>query len=284
MKWLMLLALGLTLGACSMVRLGYSQLPELSHWWLDSYLDLDAAQSSVLKADLAALHTWHRQQELAWLAQTLSQLESRALQDTSPAALCQTTDSVRQRLDLLASQSVPMFTRLAISLKPAQLEHLKQQLAKRRQDWQEELRESDADKRRADRLIERTEQFYGRLDAGQKALLRASLAADPLNEEQMVNDMRARHQDIEQTARKLSGSAVNGTEAATEMRALLDRLTRASDAARSAQRQQAQCKMFAELHNSATPAQRQKLANTLKAYAGDAQAMTLNPSTLVGLL
>jgi hypothetical protein len=284
MKWLLMLALGLTLSACSMVRLGYSQLPELSHWWLDSYLDLDASQSSVLKADLTALHTWHRQQELVWLAQTLSQLESSALQDTTAAALCQTTEAVRQHLDLVAAQSVPMFTRLAISFKPSQLEHLQRQLAKRRQDWQGEWREADADKRRADRLIERTEQFYGRLNAGQKALLRSSVAADPLDEQQMANDMRARHQDIELTARKLSGGQASLGEAATEMRAMLDRLTRASDAARSAQRQQAQCKVFAELHNSATPAQRQKLATTLKAYASDAQAMTLNPSTLVGLL
>jgi hypothetical protein len=280
MKWLMVLAFGIALAACSLVRVGYSQLPELSHWWLDSYLDLDASQSSVLKADLTALHTWHRQQELVWLAQTLSQLESRALQDTTAAALCQTTDAVRQHLDVLTDQSVPMFTRLASSLKPAQLDHLQRQLAKRRQDWQEEWREADADKRRADRLIERTEQFYGRLDAGQKALLRASLSADPSDEQQMANDMRARHQDIEQTVRKLAGGNMTSSDAVTEMRALLDRLMRPSDAARGARHQQAQCKVFAELHNSATATQRQKLAATLRAYAVDAQAMSWSPAAL----
>ena len=278
MKWLMVLALGLTLGACSMVRLGYSQLPEMSQWWMDSYLDLDSAQSSALQADLSALHTWHRQQEMVWLTQTLTQLEARALQDTTAAALCQTTEAVRRRLDVLAGQSVPMFTRLAISLKPSQLEHLQRQLAKRRADWQDEWGGAEASKRRADRLIDRTEQFYGRLDAGQKALLRASLAADPPDEQQLANDMRTRHQDIEQTARKLAGSQVNSSEAATEVRGLLDRLKRPSDASRSAQRQQAQCKLFADLHNSATAAQRQKLAGTLKAYASDAQAMTLSQS------
>jgi hypothetical protein len=282
MKWLLMLALGLLLVACSMVRLGYSQLPELSHWWLDSYLDLDATQSTMLKADLAALHTWHRQQELVWLAQTLTQLESRALQDTNAAALCQTTEAVRQHLDLLSGQSVPMFTRLASSLRPAQLERLQHQLAKRRQDWQEEWPEADATKRRADRLIERTEQFYGRLDAGQKALLRASLAADPVNDQQMFNDMRARHQDIEQTARKLAGGAMTDSDAASDVRALLERLTRPSDVQRGAQRQLAQCKVFSELHNSATPGQRQKLAATLKAYAGDAQAMALSQPALLG--
>jgi hypothetical protein len=94
--------------------------------------------------------------------------------------------------------------------------------------------------------------------------------------------MRARHQDIEQTARKFAGGNVTSSDAATEMRALLDRLMRPSDAARGARRQQAQCKVFAELHNSATATQRQKLAATLRAYAGDAQAMSLNPATLVG--
>ncbi len=277
MKWLLLVTLVMALSACSMVRLGYSQLPELSHWWLDSYLDLDAAQSKTLRADLGTLHTWHRQQELPWLAQTLNQLEAAAPQNTSAAALCQTTDAVRLHLDLLTVQSVPMFTRLASSLTAAQLDHLRRQLAKRRQDWQEEWGGADATKRRADRLIERTEQFYGRLDASQKVLLRNSLAADPVDEQQWANDIRTRHLDIEQTVRRLSRGELAASDAPAEMRALLERLSRAADPQRSAQRQQMQCKLFADLHNSATTAQRQKLAASLKAYATDAQAMTLLP-------
>jgi hypothetical protein len=231
---------------------------------------------------LAALHTWHRQQEMGWLAQTLTQLESSSLQDTSAAALCKTTDAVRQHMDLLAAQSVPMFTRLASSLTAAQLDHLQRQLAKRRQDWQEEWGGADAAKRRADRLIDRTEQFYGRLDASQKALLRTSLAADPVEAQTIANDIRSRHLDMEQTARKLARGDITPTDTATEMRGLLERLMRPSDAQRSAQRQQMQCTVFADLHNSATPAQRQKLAATLKAYASDAQAMILNPAALLG--
>ena len=277
MKWLLLVALATALSACSMVRLGYSQLPELSHWWLDSHLDLDAAQSKTLRADLATLHTWHRQQELPWLAQTLAQLEVAAPQNTSAAALCQTTDAVRQHLAVLTAQAIPMFTRLASSLTAAQLDHLQRQLAKRRQDWQEEWGGADATKRRADRLIDRTEQFYGRLSAAQKAPLQTSLAADPMDEQQWANDIRDRHLDIEQTVRRMSRGEVAASDAPAEMRALLERLSRPSDPQRSAQRQQMQCKLFADLHNSATTAQRQKLTASLKAYAADAQAMALLP-------
>jgi Family of unknown function (DUF6279) len=280
MKWLVLVALAATLSACSMVRLGYSQLPELSHWWLDSYLDLDAAQSKTLRADLGTLHTWHRQQEMPWLVQILTQLEAAAPQNTSAAALCQTTDAVREHLDMLAVQAVPMFTRLASSLTAAQLDHLQRQLAKRRQDWQEEWLGAEVAKRRSDRLIDRTEQFYGRLSATQKALLQTSLAANPVDEQQWANDIRARHLDMEQTLRRVSRGELAASDVSAEMRALLERLTRAADPQRSAQRQQIQCKMFAELHNSATPTQRQKLAASLKAYATDAQAMALLPAAL----
>lgn len=267
-----------------MVRLGYSQLPELSYWWLDSYLDLDVAQGSVLKVDLGALHTWHRQQEMVWLTHTLTELESRALQDTTAAALCQTTEAVRQRFDLLSDQSVPMLTRLATSLKPAQLDHLHQQLAKRRQGWQEEWLGADATKRRSNRLVERTEQFYGRLDTAQKTMLMASVTAEPVDEQYMLNDILKRHLDIEQTARKVARGDLAAEDATREVRGLLQRLMHPSDATRSAQRQQNQCKVLSDLHNSATPAQRQKLASTLKAYAGDAQAMTLSLTAPVGFI
>ena len=50
----------LYLAGCSMVRLGYGQLPDLGYWWLDSYLDLGDAQSVALRNDLAQLHDWHR--------------------------------------------------------------------------------------------------------------------------------------------------------------------------------------------------------------------------------
>ena len=82
----------LYLAGCSMVRLGYGQLPDLGYWWVDSYLDLGDAQSVALRNDLTQLHFWHRSQELPPLAQTLAQLQALALQDTTPAAVCRLVD------------------------------------------------------------------------------------------------------------------------------------------------------------------------------------------------
>ena len=35
----------LGLGGCSAVKLSYQNAPELTYWWLDSYLDLNDTQS-----------------------------------------------------------------------------------------------------------------------------------------------------------------------------------------------------------------------------------------------
>ena len=79
-----LLTLALLLASCSVVRLGYGQLPELVYWWVDGYLDLDDDQSRLLRQDLEKIHDWHRRQELPQLASTLATLQTQALSDVMP--------------------------------------------------------------------------------------------------------------------------------------------------------------------------------------------------------
>ena len=43
------------LAACSAVKLAYNNLPELSYWWLDGYLDFDGAQTPRVRDELTEL-------------------------------------------------------------------------------------------------------------------------------------------------------------------------------------------------------------------------------------
>lgn len=262
-----------------MVRLGYGQLPELSYWWVDSYLDLGDAQSVALRNDLAKLHDWHRSQELLPLAQTLAQLQAQALQDTTAVAICRVTDELRPRLQALADQATPMLARLAVSLTPDQLTHLQHQFAKRQQTWRDDwLSDDPADRlvKRSKRLIDRSEMFYGRLDDAQRALLRASVLTSRFDPKLMQTEMLRRHQDVWQTAQMLARGGVTAPRAEDETRQLLWRLMRSPDAA---YRQQADllnlenCQTFTALHNSTSLAQKQKLAETLRVYELDARAL-----------
>lgn len=262
-----------------MVRLGYSQLPDLTYWWMDSYLDLGDAQSVALRNDLSKLHDWHRNQELLPLAHTLAQLQSLAMQDTTPAAVCRVVDEFHPRLQAVANQAAPGLARLAVSLKPEQLAHLQHQLTKRRQKWAEGwLSNGPAERleKRSKRLIDRSEMFYGRLDDAQRALLRASVLASRFDAGLAQTEMLRRHQDVWQTAQTLAGGSLSAQRAEDETRQLLWRLMRSPD---PAYRQHADliklenCQTFELLHNSTTSAQKQKLAETLRGYELDARAL-----------
>jgi dihydrodipicolinate synthase/N-acetylneuraminate lyase len=70
-----LLAGALLLGGCSAVRLGYNNAPDLTYWWLDSYMDFDSPQSVRVRADLQALQDWHRKEELPQYAEFIKGLQ-----------------------------------------------------------------------------------------------------------------------------------------------------------------------------------------------------------------
>ncbi|MFZ4623940.1 MAG: DUF6279 family lipoprotein [Rhodoferax sp.] len=267
------------LSGCSLVRLGYQQLPDLSYWWVDSYLDLDDAQGTALRRDLAAVHDWHRRSELPLLAQWLASLHSQALQDVTPERLCQRVDELRPRLQALLDQAEPGFATLAAGLKPGQLLHLQQQLAKRRQKWREDWLDGSAAERlqrRVDRLIDRAENFYGPLDAPQRALLRSRVEASRLDLALAEAEMLRRQQDLQQTLQTMMRDGLSGERARAAIRQLQMRLTDSPHAGyreHIAQLTIENCQTFAALHNSSSSAQRQQLKETLQGFAADARAL-----------
>ena len=58
----------LAMASCSVVRLGYGQAPDLAYWWIDSYIDLNEAQTPRLRKELDELAQWHRSRELPEIA------------------------------------------------------------------------------------------------------------------------------------------------------------------------------------------------------------------------
>lgn len=267
------------LGGCSMARLSYGQLPNLTYWWVDSYLDLNDAQSVPLRADLQTLLAWHRSQELPELAGALAELQTQAMQDTEPEQVCEMAERYKLRLDALLAESEPGFARLALSIQPEQLENLQHKLDKKAKKWREDwLKGSPADqqKRRLDRLVERNKGFYGPLSDAQIALLSAGVQATPYDTQLAEADMLRRNQDLFTTVQALAGSDKTPQQAQSAIHALLARTMQSPNTvyrAQIAQVVQSNCSTFAQLHNSASPAQRQKLVAKLKGYEDDARAL-----------
>jgi len=277
--------LGLLLTAallgCSVARMGYGQLPSLGYWWVDSYLNLNDSQSVTFRTDLQALHSWHQSQELPLLARELGDIQAQALQNTTPAQVCQMTDRFKSRLAAVLTQSEPGFARLGLSLKDEQLQHLKQQLDKKAQTWRDDwLAGSPAEQqaRRLERLVERSEGFYGTLSDAQVSLLRTGIQTTAFDAQAAEQEMLRRHQDLLQTLQGLAGSKMALAPAQERIQALLGRSQQSPNASYRAHLEQLlqnNCNTFAQLHNSTTPAQRQKLIARLKGYEDDARTLVL---------
>src|SRR5688572_20489253 len=108
------------LGACSTIKLAYNNLPELSYWWLDAYVDFDGSQTPKVRDELTQLLSWHRQNELPRVLGVLQEAQALAPRDVTAAQACRMADQIRERLLAVTERAEPAGTELALSLTEAQ--------------------------------------------------------------------------------------------------------------------------------------------------------------------
>ena len=88
------------LAACSTLKLAYNNLPELSYWWLDGYLDFGGAQTPRVRDDLAELLAWHRRHELPRLVELLRGAQALAPENITPQQACAFADKAESAWSL----------------------------------------------------------------------------------------------------------------------------------------------------------------------------------------
>ncbi|MBK9197488.1 DUF6279 family lipoprotein [Candidatus Skiveiella danica] len=159
---------GLALASCSLVKLGYGQLPDLTYWWIDSYIDVTDAQTPRLRRELDELAQWHRTQELPKLALLLGKARQLAPGPISPAQACALFEDGRERFNAVTARTESLVLWLAPSLGPAQIDHLAAKYAKINKEWDDWLQGTPADqlKHRVKKATERFEMLYGQPGRG----------------------------------------------------------------------------------------------------------------------
>jgi hypothetical protein len=269
------LALAAMLGACSAIKLGYNNLDDVAYWWLDSYLDFTDAQSPRVRADLAHLHLWHRSTELPRLADMLQRMEQMVAGEAAPAQACAFVAEIRERLDAAAERAEPAVVSLAMSLEPAQLQHLERKYRKNdteyRKEWLE-LTPGEQKDKRFKQVIDRSEMIYGRLGDEQRAVVRQQLDQSVFDPRRILAERERRQQDALQTLRKVTAPGVSVAEARTLMRGYLERSQNSPDPAWRAYQDaliQEGCRSFAAAHAATTPSQRETAVRRLRAYQRD---------------
>lgn len=269
------LLLAASLGACSAIKLAYNNLPELSYWWLDGYLDFDGTQTPKVRDELAQLLAWHRQNELPRVAALLQEAQTLAGGEVTPAQACAMADQIRERLLAVTDRAEQAGTELALSLTDAQLQQLERKYAKNnaayRKEWLDRT-PAQVQEKRYDQFLDRTEDFYGRLTAEQRDLLKQQVAQSVFNPQLADAERRQRQQEALALLRGFSANKPSPAEARTALHAYIQRIADPPPGPWRDQQQallQEGCRHTAAMHNGTSASQREQAVRRLQAYQND---------------
>jgi hypothetical protein len=263
------------LGACSTIKLAYNNLPELSYWWLDAYVDFDGSQTPKVRDELAQLLSWHRQNELPRVLGVLQEAQALAPRDVTAAQACRMADQIRERLLAVTERAELAGTELALSLTEAQLQQLERKYAKNnaeyRKEWLDRSR-AEVQEKRYEKFLDRLEDFYGRLTPEQRELVRQQVAQSVFDPRLAGSERRQRQQEALALLRGFNATKPPPAEARAAIHAYVMRIADPPPGPWRDHQQallQEGCRNLAALHNATSASQREQAVRRLQAYQDD---------------
>ena len=271
------------LSGCSAIKLAYNNLPELGYWWLDGYVDFSGAQTPQVRDQLAQLLERHRRNELPKLLALVEKAERLAPEDVTGGQVCTFSDEIRIRVLAIALDASQAGAELAATLSAPQLQYLQAKYAKVNaeyaDDWLDRSLEQQH-KKRYDTFLDRSEDFYGTLDSGQRTLLRELVDKSIFDPRLVDAERRQRQQEFLGLLRR-TGS---GKAPVREIRAALDAYSkRIAEPPPGAWKDyqhallQESCNNIATLHKVTRPDQRERAVRRLQSYAQDVRDLIAKP-------
>jgi len=285
-------ALMLGLQGCSTVRLAYNQAPLVVDWYLNDYVDFNAAQKPALKSALEQVHVWHRQTQLPAYIETLQKMQRQITEPLTPARVCDFYEEIQDhvlttlqgmvRLEQNAPGAIGL-QKLA-NLDASQLAFMERKFSKSNLKYREDYLSGTPQQlreKRFEKSLERTEMLYGKLDERQLFMLQTRLGQSGFDPQRAYAERLRRQQDMLLTLRSLASPAgLSTAQAAAALEGVFNRAILSPDLSYRNDARQIKlhnCQTFAELHNITTPAQRQKALAKLQGYEQDLRALLRQP-------
>ena len=264
------LALSLLTG-CSAVRLAYDNADLYLRWKIGSYIDAHGADSDELDERIDEFMDWHRTHALPRYARLADDAARRIARGLTRLDLVWAYDAVmaqaRESLYAGTERLAPLLDRLT----PDQLQYMERGIAEdNRKFAREHLRGSERERRerRAARIVDRVEDWVGKLSKAQVDRIRQFSERAPLAAEMRDRDRRRlqadvmaildAHQARERLAERISQWQVGRDPAFTAANEILVK------------------EFFAlalDLERTLTPDQRARAAGQLRRYAHDMRVL-----------
>ena len=267
------------LGACSALRIGYSQASDLLYWYLDGYVDFNGDQTPKVREALAQWLAWHRRTQLPDYANQLARAQTEVLADTSATRVCEWQSELIQRANTAFERALPATAEFLLTVTPQQVQHLERHQAKQNETFRDDYLQSDLRKRAEvtlKRTVERTETLYGKLSDAQRARIAEGLSRSPFDPDAWLAERRLRQQEAVTLMRRLGADGTGRDQAQAALRLYVQRM---ATSPREPYRRYTErlnefnCNFAATLHNTTSAAQRRTAAQKLAGWEGDARAL-----------
>lgn len=270
-----LVAAALALSGCSVTKLGYDALPTWVHWQADRYLDLDEQQRAIVTRRTEELHQWHRRTELPRYARFLRGVGREVEDGVDADELGRWRDEVSQAWESIAERLAPGVAELALTLRPEQIERLRERLDEGLEKARETMLpagEAARERARLDRIVKRAETFLGSLSRAQIRAFRPAIDALPPVEEAWIEERQARQHHLLALLNRIRREKPPRDEATRMCREFLVSMWQSRDARRRHRLEQgiaASDALSARMLSDATPKQREHLARLLRDLTED---------------
>lgn len=274
-SWALAFVAGLLLAACARLAylgpaLAYRHASSLIAWEVDAYADLSATQKAWLRARLDRELAWHRVQELPSYRRFLVSIAQRANAPFAPEDVAGAYTQLHDGYARLVGHLLPGMAELLVQLDEAQLRHLERKFDDDNRRILKESTKGTPASRRAElakKALGHIEAWTGSLDAAQRALVAARIAAFPDVVQERLAERRYRQAETIALAR---------TRDRERALAGLHRLLLETDAWRRAayrdklrERDRQIVLMIASLSATLTAAQRAHLESRIAGYIDD---------------
>lgn len=170
----------LFLTGCSSTTFLYNRLDFLIPWYLGDYVDLTRQQKKTLDGLLDPFLSWHRAEELGRYVQLLDQIEANLDEDDiSAEQLAAIAEQFVEAWERIELRALEWMLSLGEELSDEQMAYFVEKLWDKQREYEEEYLPRSMEEYHEEayeNLLDSSQDFMGRLDWGQRAILENATA------------------------------------------------------------------------------------------------------------
>ena len=276
--------LAVTIAGCGgLVKTGYRNGDTVGLFMMNRYLDLSGEQKEFVKPKLRSLIAWHRSTQLPDYTTVATELQRKATQPITVAEVSAIGEQMRKHAHATVDHAMPDMADLALRLTPDNIKALQDKFA----EDDEKFRDANVkvslekqQKERYEKTLERVEEWYGKFGREQRVAIRQFSDARPIDNGILLAERQRREGDIIAMLNRVQREKPSRDAVVAMMKGVSERFDDSPDPERRAfveSLRKATAEMNAQIHNLATPQQRQKSVARLQEWIDDFRSLSAEP-------